>query len=618
MLARAGQDVLGSARGRGAPGTDAAISSACIELPPRRRAAVKKAFKHLDPSGAGFALWDDMRQALMAAPFLPAAQQKVLEELQRFTERGQDGKLVASYANFLAYYYSVSQTLTNDGEFEQLLHSQWGYSDVSDILTSMQRQFTLYGIACAFQDASNNGEMSSTSFEAALKRAGLTPRQDDLQRLLRAFVSQGGGGVRIDDFKAQLLSPRPETPPMTMRDLSPTGQGVQPAQPRPIQPTTAKPGAVVPMMPRSPPTGRPGSRPVSGRPRVAAGMQAQAPYPQQQTSQSAAQALPALPALPPVAAALPPMAAALPAIGGGGGNGPGGAGAGDVGDDDLDAMLNKMESHLHKLKKKREGDVQQGAPPFPISPVTSPQPSPRQNALAASGQKPVEDDDLDAMLSKMEGHLHHLRKKQGDASGSQAAGAQVAQQQTALPDGPINDVDLDAALNHMEDHLNKLKSHQKVDNATPHWDDSEQAPPPVDMPHWEHHKYGHHKITDPAWKPEAQVTDLYGHQHSSAEYGYSTYGAGSHGHHVSHYHLNDYHGLAHHDFKQQEYQKSQFGDKAHHGHSVPHLHGIGTSSHHGEHSYKKSEYSNESYGKEEHSHWVPHLHHIGESHAGRS
>eukprot|EP00973_Karenia_brevis_P020171 2767707-Karenia_brevis.AAC.1 len=27
------------------------------------------------------------------------------------------------------------------------------------------------------------------------------------------------------------------------------------------------------------------------------------------------------------------------------------------------------------------------------------------------------------------------------------------------------------------------------------------------------------------------------------------------------------------------------GDKAHHGHWVPHLHGIGTASHHGEHSY---------------------------------
>lgn len=280
------------------------------------------------------------------------------------------------------------------------------------------------------------------------------------------------------------------------------------------------------------------------------------------------------------------------------------------GDNDIDSMLYNMESHLSQLKAKQaQAAVSQGQPfagPLAVRP-------PQVSARALDGNP--NDQDLDAMLSKMESHLHTLKKKKAEEG--QQQGPQVALPDSPpknnMTDGPVSDADLDAALSHMEGHIQKIKAHKKVKDAQPHWGKNEEPLVPLDMPHWEHHKYGHHKITEPAWKPEAQINDMYGHQHSAAEYGYNNYGAGSHSHHLAHYHLNDYHGLAHHEFKKEEYHRQQHGTGSH-SHWVPHLHGVGTSSHHGEHSYKKEEYGNAGYGKEEHNHWVPHLHGIGSSH----
>lgn len=561
MLRAAGQDVLSA---RGSRPTDAPSAlSAGVELSARRRAAVKKAFKRLDPSGTGQATLEDIRTVLSTAPFHPSAQQKVSEELGRFAERSPNGALVISHESFTAYYRITSPAIFNDGDFEKLLHAQWGFADVSDILISMQRQFAVIGFQYAFQECGPSaGELGGAAFEAALKKSGITPRQDDLQRLYRAFHGQSGG-IRLDEFKEQLLSPRPETPTPHTRDLAaltPVGG-----------PSALSPGLARPLAATSP-GGRPSSG--SGRHRPYSGKIFAPPGTASNVNTSL---------VPPSSS----RAVGAADVGSGGGA------AG--GDGDLDAMLSKMENHLSHIKKHRAEDS--GKP----GEASSIKPGPRPAGDQSGG--PVSDGDLDAMLSKMEGHLNGL-KKTGD--GSQA--------KSNLPDGPVSGADLDASLSHMEEQIHKIKAHKKVANATPHWDNNEPAPPPVDMPHWEHHKYGHHKITEPAWKPAAQVTDMYGKQHAAAEYGYSTYGAGSHGHHLAHYHLNDYHGLAHHSFKAEEYGKQSHGDAAHHGHWVPHLHGMGTNAHHGEHTYSKDAYHNQSYGKEEHSHWVPHLNGLGHSH----
>lgn len=225
-------------------------------------------------------------------------------------------------------------------------------------------------------------------------------------------------------------------------------------------------------------------------------------------------------------------------------------------------------------------------------------------SAAASAPPPLhQDPGIHAALGQMQAELHDLKsKKQAAAAGAAGSGENGP---------PPSDADLDAALSRLENNLHKVKTHKaKVEAA------AANPPPaiaPVDMPHWEHHKYGHHKITEPAWKPEKTVEDMYGHKHDAAEYHYSTFGAGGHGHHVAHFHLNDYHGLAHHSFKAEEYHKASHGDAAHHGHWVPHLHGIGTADHHGKHSYGNEDYHKHSFGASgHHGHWVPHLHGIGD------
>jgi len=508
--------------------------------------------------GAGYSPWEVVQETVREASLSGTAQQKLLGDLDQLADRRSDGRRALTYAAFLTYYQGISQGVTSDGDFEQLLHSQWGLNDVSDILTSMQRQFALIGLSQVFQEHPP-GELSSAKFESALRRAGLQPRRDDLHRLYRAFGGREGT-VRLDDFKDQILAPHPETPPPSMhRDLDMS------ELPQP----TAKPAAAMLPPPATAampaPVGGAGSainhlplitnQPIIATPMTAVGAQPHGIAPSAQHGVAAAR---------------------HPAQGGGAAGAT--TGQDQVGDEDLDAMLSKMESHLHHLKtKKATGNAPGGA-------TASAPPLPPPGQQLAAGQA----------AAHGHGHLVHHQP----------------------PEGPVSDADLDATLSRMQNHLNHIKAHKHSPDAKPHWDkSSENVPDPPDMPHWEHHKYGHHKVTAPAWKPGDTVTDMYGHQHAASEYGYSNYGAGAHGHHLSHYHLNDYHGLAHHSFQQQEYHKKQFGDAAHHGHWVPHLHGIGTEGHHGEHSYKQEEFGNQSYGKQgHHSHWVPHLHGLGQAH----
>jgi hypothetical protein len=262
-------------------------------------------------------------------------------------------------------------------------------------------------------------------------------------------------------------------------------------------------------------------------------------------------------------------------------------------DADLDAALSRLENNLHQIKTHK-------AKVAPVPPSHAVPPS-HLAAPPHAVQPSHEDMKIHAALGQMQTELHHLKTKQSQAT---TAG------ETGGP--PPSDGDLDAALSRMEHNLHEIKTHKaKVDAEA---SKPPPDPPPVDMPHWEHHKYKHHEITDPAWKPDKNITDMYGHKHAASEYHYTNYGAGSHGHHLAHFHLNDYHGLAHHSFKTEEYHKQQYGDAAHHGHWVPHLHGIGTSSHHGEHAYGKEEYHNDMHGAPgHHAHWVPHLHGIGGS-----
>jgi len=245
--------------------------------------------------------------------------------------------------------------------------------------------------------------------------------------------------------------------------------------------------------------------------------------------------------------------------------------------------------------------------------------------------------DLDAELNHLQDRIHHLKRRNAATDSAQNSARQSSAPTTAtvtgaagagatgpakgghhfhhvshmehLSEDPVSQQDLDAELSSLEGHLHNIKKHQATYAAQAH-----AAPPPVapvEMPHWEHHKYGHHQITDPAWKPTASITDIYGHQHKADEFHYNTYGAGAHGHHLAHFHLNDYQGLDHHSFKPEEYHRQQYGAAGHHGHWVPHLHGIGTAGH-SSHNYKPSELHSQRYGESgHHSHTVPHLHGLG-------
>lgn len=575
MLLRAGQDVLTSARSQ--RGAETPQSGAAADLSSRRKIAVKKAFKRLDPLGNGHAAWEEVKQTLTAAPLHPVAQQKLINDLERLTDRRPDGIMTLPYSSFASYYYAVSQGIPHDGDFEQLLHAQWGYSDVSDILASMQKQFAFIGLTHVFQDAPA-GELSGTNFEAALRRAGLQPRRDDVQRICRAFNSQEGN-IRLDDFKDQILSPRPETPPAVSRDVLVPG--------------------VLPVVPAQ------SKAPAFSSPALPGMLQAQL-APTQVKAQLFATASSSPAQLVPAQAKASPFAVAP--------NAPAPAFPGMLPAHLLSAQAKATSSAIPAQAKAASLAM---APNPPMATSTTSQSGPLTQSATA---EPQGDEDLDAMLSKMEEHLHHLKKKKADTGtveGVPPSGAAQGGAPTQNPAAPISDADLDAALSHMENQLGQIKAHHAVANATPHWDNNEQDPPPLDVPQWEPHKYGHHDITQPAWKPQGPVTDLYGEQHTADQYTYQTYGAGAHGHHLAHYHLNDYQGLPHHSFQQEQFQKQQFGDASHHGHWVPHLNGVGTQGHQGEHSYQQGEYQNESYGKQgdEHPHWVPHLHGLGEAHA---
>lgn len=238
--------------------------------------------------------------------------------------------------------------------------------------------------------------------------------------------------------------------------------------------------------------------------------------------------------------------------------------------------------------------------------------SPRSLQPLSSAPRPQQEHAvIHQALGQMQAELHELKTKakRGAPTGSGA----VNDRGDSGP--PANNADLEAAVSRLEGNLHSIKTHKaKVDAA------ANQPPPaalyPVDMPHWDHHKYGHHEIAEPAWRPDKSITDMNGQQHDASEYQYNASGAGSHGHHLAHYHLNDYHGLAHDSFKAQEYQKQTHGDASHHGHWVPHLHGIGTASHQGEHGCSNEDYSQDyqkhaSGSSDDHSHWVPNLHELG-------
>jgi len=161
--------------------------------------------------------------------------------------------------------------------------------------------------------------------------------------------------------------------------------------------------------------------------------------------------------------------------------------------------------------------------------------------------------DLDAELNHLQDRIHHLKRRNAATDSAQNSARQSSAPTTAtvtgaagagatgpakgghhfhhvshmehLSEDPVSQQDLDAELSSLEGHLHNIKKHQATYAAQAH-----AAPPPVapvEMPHWEHHKYGHHQITDPAWKPTASITDIYGHQHKADEFHYNTYGAGA-------------------------------------------------------------------------------------------
>lgn len=497
MFGRLGQDVVSDPARQHALSARGPGGGQALELSARRKDAIKKAFKRLDPQGWGFVVLDKAMQTL--AESSNDEQQQVFKDLSSLASTNAEGKRVISSTAFSSYYRNERFASASDRQFEQLLQRQWGCMDVSDILAAMQRHFALAGFQQAFLDAR---EVSLEEFEASLQRGGLQPRRDDFMRVWQAFASPGGV-LKVEDLRDQIAAPRPETP--LSRDLmSPVEtSSTQLAWQTPSNTSSAQP---VP---------HPGQTPLHPGPPIWS------------------------------------QPATLPLCG----------------NNDLDNTLRQMEQELQQLRKNKSeapASLPSGSPPG--SQVQNPQAAP-----LAGGSGPQ--------------------------------------------DGPICNTDLDSALARLEARLDHVKHHTPV--AKQHSSPPQTAAPPIDMPHWEHHKYGHHKITAPAWKPDEKITDMYGDQHNADEYHYSNYGAGSHGHHVAHFHLNDYHGLAHHSFKKEEYHRKQYGDAAHHGHWVPHLHGIGTKSHHGGHAYGREEYDQETHGKPgHHSHWVPHLHGIGETHPG--
>jgi len=505
-------------------------------LPARRRSAVRKAFKRLDPKGSGQVALTDAMLALAAAPTLSTSYHEELKkELTRCAAK-HEGAHVLSLQAFVSYYVTVSGTISSDTEFEQLLESQWGYPGVSETLDAMQRQFAQLGFNRALQDGGFAGQRGAQAinlneFECLLQKAGIKMRPDNLQNVFDAFKCSENS-LGLHDLSEEMLSPRPQTP-----------------KHRSAQGTSA----------------------------VSAGEELDRLHERlQELKGKRAEAL--------VNAAMSQghgSSTSAPTM------------------MEVDAELHEIQQQLCKVKARASRDLLK-SPQRDVLGMRS------TGSLAQDGPPPT-DAELDEALNHVHGKLQHLKGKKADAIVSAA----MAQAHGTTPPDDLTTAQLDLELEALQSHLSKLKEHKsKVA--------SHSAPlpalQPVELPHWEHHKYGHHEVTSPAWKPEAKVTDMFGNQHAASEYHYSNFGAGAHGHHLAHYHLNDYHGLAHHSFKPEEYHKQQFGDAAHHGHWVPHLHGLGTAGHHGEHAYKADDYANQSYGKPgHHNHWVPHLHGIGGS-----
>lgn len=545
---------------------------------------MKKAFRRLDPTGTGTVLLDEVLLTLSAAPSLtPAAHHEMREAFANMATLGGAGRPVVSYPAFSSYYHELSGGIRSDSDFEQLLQAHWGYLEVHDILASMQKQFCLFGLVSAFQEPAQHGlvgEITLQELEACLKRIGLQPRPDDTQRVYNAFAGPGVG-LRLEDLKEQLLAPRPETPsPMVSRELA-----------TPQLTSTSQPAAAISSVPLR----------LTARQQQEQQEHQQHHHPVAATladvSVAAATVVPGV-GLPNVAvnpAPAPPAHLAAAAA---------------------TAAAGVTQSHpAHSPAQAPSAATAGGATVSP--PVAD---ALAGNALAEAQRPPPGEADLDAALQRMEADLHHLRRhhkaaadvpgKPGVATGAAPASGPTVHshhsQHDQVPDGPISDADMDAALSNLEARLHHIKSHKAPATKPP------VEMPPIEMPHWEHHKYGHRQQTEPAWKAPEKVTDIYGHQHGSSEYGFSNFGAGPHGHHLSHYHLNDYHGLAHHSFKPEDYQRSQFGAAGHHGHWVPHLHGIGLQDHQHRHHYKPDELRHEMHGTAgHHSHWVPHLHNMG-------
>jgi Ca2+-binding EF-hand superfamily protein len=188
-----------------------------LELSPKRKAVIKKAFRRLDPTDRGYTTAEEITEALAKHSSLDAASRKELcGHLIQMASPKQGGTYTLATSGFIRYYQGVSLGVARDRDFEHILHMHWGFIEVNDILTSMQGHFAMAGLAYAYQDVlATSGSLASMTvqqFQAGLQKVGMNLSPEDLSRVLRAFDEDRGYLMPIQGLRDQMISGRPETP----------------------------------------------------------------------------------------------------------------------------------------------------------------------------------------------------------------------------------------------------------------------------------------------------------------------------------------------------------------------------------------------------------------------
>lgn len=193
------------------------------ELDERRLGAVKNVWRRLDPTRQGWVAMEDIAKELQRVSDLSVAEQ------QRLMQGLNDGSSKrVHYATFVEYYMGIHGTVSRHCDFEELLRTHWGFSEVSEILDDMKNKLAAVGLAYAFRqvlDQFKNGALGPAAttagllleeFEKGLNGVNINYRPQDVRKVFTAFQQSGhviGDRLKLTSLVEQLTgAPRPKTP----------------------------------------------------------------------------------------------------------------------------------------------------------------------------------------------------------------------------------------------------------------------------------------------------------------------------------------------------------------------------------------------------------------------